>query len=286
MALTDLISNVGNKCGYKVTTNVISSTDTTTKQLLALLQSLNEELMEGYDWPQLMRSGSITLATGQSQYSVPSDFSHHHYDTFWDQTQRWPLYGQLTNQEYADINGYGLDPAATTNFLITGIVDKKIEISPPPTSSENGKVVYFLYQSARYVKPITWAQGNVTTSGDYTIYNNRYYIAQNSGTNSSTPPTHTTGTVSDGTINWLYTDNPYTTFLKDTDSPVMKQRIVEKGLEEAFSGKHALEDDGSFDSKVLEEYRRLKPGSSIATSRDLSSYMFGGNGRMYIGTRL
>jgi hypothetical protein len=227
MALTDLISSVANKTSYKVTSAVVTSNDPTTKQLLALLQSLNQDVMELYDWPALLRSGTITLVDGQSLYDLPADFSYHHYDTFWNQNTDWPLYGSLSTQEYSDIKGPDYNVSAQSRFIIRGLINKQVEISPVPDSSSAGQVLYFLYQSARYVKPITWAQGLTFTSGDYCHYKNNYYISSTTGTSGATPPTHTSGSVTDGTITWAYTDNPYTTFIKDPDSPVFKQRIIE-----------------------------------------------------------
>lgn len=283
MALTDLISNVANKAGYVVADTVIGSNDTTTKQLLALLQTVNEDVMEAYNWPGLMRSTTITLVTGQAQYDVAADFSFHHYDTFWNQSTTWQLYGALSNQEYADINGYGLDSTVPAKFLIRGIVNKKIEISPVPTASENGEVVYYLYHSARYVKPITWAAGLSFTSGDYCIYNNNYYISETTGTSGATPPIHTTGSVTDGTITWLYTNNAYRTFIDDTDGTILPQRIIEQGLLEAYNDQKGLTYTPRFEQMVIDEFRRERPASSISTSYSQHRYQFGANGRFYFG---
>lgn len=49
-------------------------------------------------------------------------------------------------------------------------------------------------------------RGNITSAGGQALY-----TAQNSGTTGATPPTHTTGTVSDGTVNWTFTQLQYRT---------------------------------------------------------------------------
>lgn len=49
-----------------------------------------------------------------------------------------------------------------------------------------------------------WGVAMPVTSGDIVINANRRYIAMSSGTTGSTAPTHTSGTVSDGGVDWLY----------------------------------------------------------------------------------
>lgn len=50
-----------------------------------------------------------------------------------------------------------------------------------------------------------WAAGQVIASnGVYRYYGLNLYVSTTSGTTGATPPTHTTGTVSDGTVSWRY----------------------------------------------------------------------------------
>lgn len=49
-----------------------------------------------------------------------------------------------------------------------------------------------------------WATSQSITSGDYRSYLNNLYIATTAGTTGATPPTHTTGTASDGAVTWQY----------------------------------------------------------------------------------
>ena len=53
-----------------------------------------------------------------------------------------------------------------------------------------------------------WAQGAAYLRKDVVINKGNLYIATNPGTAGSTEPTHTLGEVSDGTVKWLYTENP------------------------------------------------------------------------------
>lgn len=49
-----------------------------------------------------------------------------------------------------------------------------------------------------------WANGQVITTDLFRTNNNNLYVSTNSGTTGATPPTHTTGTASDGAVTWLY----------------------------------------------------------------------------------
>ena len=51
---------------------------------------------------------------------------------------------------------------------------------------------------------LNWSAG-ITIGSNYRVYHNgNEYLATNTGTTGATPPTHTTGTASDGTITWQY----------------------------------------------------------------------------------
>ena len=53
-----------------------------------------------------------------------------------------------------------------------------------------------------------WRTGKVVVIGDYLTNNNDVFIAASAGTCGSTPPTHVSGTVSDGAVDWTFTYSP------------------------------------------------------------------------------
>lgn len=50
----------------------------------------------------------------------------------------------------------------------------------------------------------TWSTGTVYTTNETIINNGREYVATTTGTSGATPPTHVTGVLSDGGVNWQY----------------------------------------------------------------------------------
>jgi hypothetical protein len=51
-----------------------------------------------------------------------------------------------------------------------------------------------------------WKTGESVSSGDYRTNDDQHYVAASTGTTGATGPTHTTGTVSDGGVDWTWID--------------------------------------------------------------------------------
>ena len=69
-----------------------------------------------------------------------------------------------------------------------------------------GKLIRMNYTDSNTVM---WETGKSITSGDIRKSGNNYYKATNSGTTGQIKPTHTSGTVSDGGVTWLYLHSGY-----------------------------------------------------------------------------
>lgn len=54
------------------------------------------------------------------------------------------------------------------------------------------------------VSGIAWESGVAVTTGDYCYTQSYYYVAASTGTTGGTIPSHTSGTVSDGGVDWTY----------------------------------------------------------------------------------
>jgi hypothetical protein len=70
-----------------------------------------------------------------------------------------------------------------------------------------------------------WSAGAAVTAGDYRYYGLNIYQAAGSGTTGATPPTHTSGSVSDGTITWAYI-NSYITAAYTDGNRVDRSNVV------------------------------------------------------------
>lgn len=285
MSLVTAVQNVANEAGYTVESGVIASTETTTKQLRVIAQRINAEIADQYPWTQMYASGSITLVAGQASYALPAAFSWYHYETFWNSSTRWRVLGPMSPQEYAEIRGYGLNTTVYQRFQIRGISNNELLISPTPTAAQNGNIIIFEYIADRSVRPATWATGTAYSSGAYTFYNGNYYTTTVGGTSGATPPTHTSGSASDGGVTWTYYSGAYNEFLADSDQTVFNQKTLELGMLERFAEIHGLTTvQPRYVVQMNEDYSRKQVSKIIYAGGHTRAEMFARAGTAVFGT--
>lgn len=281
MSLLTIVSNVARKAGYLTDSEVLESGDVTTRQLAAWAQDVIKVMARRYEWPKLWKSYSFTLSDGVATYALPGDFSHYHFDTFWNSSDGWRVFGPMSPEEYAAYRGSGFEPL-TDRFAIRGVTDEELFIHPTPSNSTD--IIVFEYQTARPIRPKTWTASTAVTTGDYVFYNGNYYTTSTTGTTGSTAPTHTTGSVSDGGITWAYYDGAYEDFLFDDDEVVLSPLALEMGIFERFAEIKGLSFIPRFDAMLEEEYRRVVPGKTIfMAGLSDESQVAALNGRITIG---
>lgn len=284
--LLEHITNVANKAGYQVDTVAIGSTDVTTIQLVAWAQDISREMARKYEWPKLWKSYTFTVAVGQSTYPLPGDFSHYHHDTFWNQSSAYRIFGPMSPQDYAAYKGSNFNPPRG-RFTIQGVTDNEFRLYP--ATFMEGDTLIYEYQSARSVRPVKWADMPTITSGlqvdgKYYCFNNgNYYYTTGTGTKGATAPTHTTGSVSDGSLTWVYYDGTYERFLFDTDEPVLPEIPFERGIFEAFAGLKGLEFEQQFNKMVDEYYALAYSGRVVMMDRPSARKMSAFNGKVAFG---
>jgi hypothetical protein len=285
MSLVTAVQNVANEAGYTVESGVIASTETTTKQLRVIAQRINREIADAFPWPKMYASGSITLVAGQASYALPAAFSWYQYETFWNSSTRWRILGPMSPQEYAEIRGYGLNTTVYQRFQIRGLSNNELLISPTPTASQNGNIIIFEYIADRCVRPATWTTSKSYASNAYTFYNGNYYQTSAGGTSGATPPTHTSGSVSDGGVTWTYYSGAYSDFLADTDETVFNQKTLEQGMLERFAEIHGLESvQPRFITQMNEDYSRQQVSKIIYAGGHTRAEMFARAGTAVFGT--
>ena len=276
------VQNVASEAGYAIDSVVVTSNDVTTKQLYMIANRIIREMQDAYPWPVLFKQHSFSLVSGTSTYALPGDFSSYHYDTWWNQSDGWRVIGPMSAQEYSTYIGSDVTSVVYDRFQIRGAADNKILYYPTPAAS--GDVIIFEYLAARAVRPPTWTTGESVTSGDYRSYNGNYYTASTTGTTGATPPTHTSGSASDGTITWAYYSGTYETFLADTDVPVLSQRILEQGMLERFAEIKGLTVVPRYETQLQEEYSKQEPGKVLFADGDQTErFQYGRNGRVVFG---
>ena len=285
MSLATVIQNVANEAGYTVESNILTSTETTTKQLLAITNRMNREIFEAYPWPKCYASGAITLVNGQATYQLPAAFSYYHYETFWNSSTRWRVLGPMTAQEYAEIRGYGLNTTVYQRFQIRGLSNSQLLISPTPGASVSGDIIIFEYIADRSVRPKQWTTATTFAAGAYCFNNGNYYSTTAGGTTGATAPTHTSGSASDGGVTWDYYDGIYDKFLADTDVSLFNEKLLEQAVLERFAEIHGLEGvKPRFEMQLNEEFSRDQNGKIIYAGGQVRGNLFARNGVAVFGT--
>jgi len=285
MTIATVIQNVANEAGYTVESNILTSTETTTKQLVAIANRINRDIFEAYPWPKCFASGAITLVNGQATYQLPAAFSYYHYETFWNSSTRWRVLGPMTEQEYAEIRGFGLNTTVYQRFQIRGISNSELLISPTPGASVGGNIIIFEYIADRSIRPKTWVTATAFAANSYCFNNGNYYTTTAGGTTGATAPTHTTGSASDGGVTWTYYDGIYDTFLADTDVSFFPEKLLEQGILERFAQIHGLEGvRPQFDMQMNEEISRAQNGKIIFAGGQTRGNLFAENGVAVFGT--
>lgn len=198
---------------------------------MALAHQEGAEVKSRFLWPKLIREHTITLVDGTADYALPNDFERFVPDTAWEQGHRWAMQGPIYAREWSARKSSNIASFPRTRFKVEGWTDTQFSVDDTPTASETGHIVSVWYLSKTWIKPITWAAGLSFGSGAYCWYNGNRYQANSAGTAGATPPTHTSGNASDGSIGWTYVSTPQTRFLADTDEPLLDDNLLGLAIE-------------------------------------------------------
>ncbi len=284
-SLLEMMQAVVDEGAYgSISGGIISNNNELAKRLEAISNRVIQEMSETYPWRELWKTGTITLADGVSSYALPADFNYHHIETFWNSDQTIPL-TIISPDELGYLNGYGIETYPVSNFYIRGVSNTTLSIRPTPGANDDAQTVGFEYASDRCVKPRTWESGIVVTSiGTYIFYNGNYYTSTNTGTTGATPPTHTSGSASDGTVDWQYYAGSYSKFLADTDEIVLNERIFMQGVLERLSITNRQNIQPRFQSEMLAAYSRQAPARTISACGSSGAFTYARNGKVIFST--
>lgn len=238
--------------------------------VLTMLEIAREEgryLRTEYDWAQLSKEYTFTLSASTETYPLPEDFDRFLHRTMWDRSQNWEIRGPLTPQEWQWRKSGVSSQGPRENFRIRGSASNQFYINPTPGSTDSGRTIVFEYQSANWVRPKTWVTSTAFAADTYCFYDGNYYRTNLGGTTGATPPTHTTGSVSDGAVTWTYYSGLYDSIVADSDISLIPERIIGLGIQYRMLRQRGLEYQ-----HIEQEYREslLKEGAKIKSAPNLS----------------
>ena len=104
MSLLTMIQGITPRLGIPKPLLIVGATDDQTLQLLALANEEGKELAKRGQWQALTNSQTFTTVATESQGALVS-LTKNYFDyiineTFWNRTQRRPVFGPLTSQQW------------------------------------------------------------------------------------------------------------------------------------------------------------------------------------------
>lgn len=149
MSLLSLVQDHCRVHALNIPSAVIGSQDTTVRQLLGLANSLIEDLIDESNWQAFTIQKLWTLIPGEDQGNIGTDivgdggYLFAKNGTFYDRTQRRPLYGPVTDVEWQALKAIP-NPGPWYKYRILG---DHLLINPAPTAG-NLSTIAFEYSSS------------------------------------------------------------------------------------------------------------------------------------------
>lgn len=245
----------------------VGTTDKLIRQVGSLVYETGEMLISELDFAELQKKHIITLQSGQEAYPLPADLNYLSPNTNWDQNEDTPMGGPLTPQEWTTIKEGIISTGPWRRFRVYGSGPNTFKVDPVPDTT--GPTISFEYSSRSWIRPPEWVTGTAYTTGVYRAYGENIYQAASSGTAGATPPTHTTGTVSDGGVDWAFYGEAYNTFLQEEDETVIDGELLVLGTMVAYLDVKGL-GSGRYQELFQREKRRRLVAKKGMTAIDFS----------------
>ena len=173
----NILNRVAAEVGITPVIDPYSSTDPSFIKLKYLLNIAGEELVESHPWEQLLKTHQILTVDGDSgDYALPSDYAYMIQQTGWERSNRVPLGGPLSPQEWAYLNGRNL--ASNTLYVSFRLVEGLFRTFP--ANPVAGLDINFEYMSNAWVRSSTqpYTYTDAVTAGDQTPLIHRTLISR------------------------------------------------------------------------------------------------------------
>jgi hypothetical protein len=131
------------------TSNPFLSTDPAMILLCRLIKACGRELVDAHDWTHLQKEYAFTTVQAQSVYPLPTDFRDMTEQTGWNRTNRLPLGGPLSAQEWQFL-------ASRLTGVVFTVLFRPMQgalVLYPNTNTPGGYAIAFEYRSSLWVMP-------------------------------------------------------------------------------------------------------------------------------------
>lgn len=147
---------------------------------------------------------ATSIVFAQEAYPFPADFARFINRTQWDNAFRWELIGPISPQEWQWRKSGIIASSPRRRFRIAGFGSNQILIDPLPAATEDGQNLVFEYYTDNFSLPVQWVTGTTYAAAARVSNNGFWYSTTGGGTSGATPPTHLSGSLSDGGVTWTF----------------------------------------------------------------------------------
>ncbi len=146
----NIINDAATECGLAPVSDPYLSTDANFVRLCGLLKSVGRDLQRKRQWTHLQREYTFTTVADTANYDLPPDFRGMIAQTGWNRTNRLPLGGPLSPQEWQYLKGRLEGVAFRVLFRP---VQQQMYLYPD-TSVPVGDTIAFEYMSNYWVQRV------------------------------------------------------------------------------------------------------------------------------------
>lgn len=272
MTVLSIAQMAAKRIGVQSPSTLLGSSDGNVILLRTMLERAVQEIRNEFPWPELQKELLFTLATSTANYVLPTDFDRFQNETLWNRTQRWPLLGPVDAVLWQVYKSGLITTLPRQRFRVKGWQTNQFYVDPTPGASDNGQICVFEYISRTCIKPKTWVTSTSWLGLRYCSYNGNIYdrgseAAATTGTN---PPTVTSGSVSDGSITWTFTNAVFDTVTYDSDDVILDNEMITDAIVWMFKQQRGFdfEDDRRIANNQKDMAKsRLQGATTLSVNR-------------------
>jgi hypothetical protein len=143
-----IISDAMVELGLTAVSDPFASDDSNATQMCTLLKAVGREVLHQHQWTILRKEYAFTTVQGTATYPLPSDFHEMLDQSGWNRTNRLPLGGPLSAQEWQYLKARLVNVVFTVLFRpMAGAI-----YLYPDTNTPGGYSIAFEYQSSGWVR--------------------------------------------------------------------------------------------------------------------------------------
>ena len=167
-SILSLVTAAARRNSLPVPVSLVTTPTEAAKQYLEIFYETGEDLRNRGPWPELKKTHSF-VTTSATEYALPSDFRTFGVDTAWDQTNRWPLKGPLSDSQFSSDKIWFASITSGTSYRIFGSPEVGAKKPFQMWPAQTGLTFSFDYISNSYIYDTTGVTAKSTVTADTDI---------------------------------------------------------------------------------------------------------------------